>query len=93
MAAITSKNALKTLYKREFVEVKKIYYVFLQLVMFFCEIKYYDLRAYFTVLLLEGREENVNTFDVNDISKNLLVIYCKSCILIGHRTHYLSADR
>jgi hypothetical protein len=26
------------------------------------------------------------------INKNLLVIYCKSCILIGYRTHYLSAD-
>jgi hypothetical protein len=26
-------------------------------------------------------------------STNLLVIYCKSCILIGYRTHYLSADR
>jgi hypothetical protein len=32
-------------------------------------------------------------WSLSDISKNLLVIYCKSCILIGYRTHYLSADR
>jgi hypothetical protein len=48
---------------------------------------------YIEMLRVDFRLFIVLYIALTEFSKNLLVIYCKSCILIGNRTHYLSADR
>ena len=44
-------------------------------------------------LWLLVHSDSADNVAVNSISRNLLTIYRKYCILIGYRTHYLSGDR